>query len=282
MQGLALIPIQHKGKRALVKWKEYQLKVPTSDDIRRWFYNGSGKTRQRNVAIITGHDGLTVLDFDTITAYGLWQHWAVQRRKARLVASRGFRVQTARGVHIYIRLPRATRTRVLRGRGIDIKSQGGYVLAPPSVHPDGTEYVMMNPGAPILSVDVLSDVLPAEMLIEDIRQNSGVQLPEVKVSSDPWSVAEKPQTNGSVVQAIKDKLRIEDFFPARGRESDGYSMVQCPLHDDRTPSMWIHIGHQRCGCFAGCTGKSLDVIGLYARLHDLSNAEAIRVLRATL
>lgn len=282
-RGFALMPVEYKGKRPLIKWKEFQLKCPTSEQIELWFSNENGGMRQRNVGIITGHGGLTVLDFDTITAYGLWQHWTAQRQAAHLVATRSYRVRTARGMHVYMRLPVAVRTRVLRGRGMDIKSQGGYVLAPPSIHPTGVEYVAMNPDAPILGVSALSDILPAEMLIEDTRQNSDVQLPQVKVSSDPWSVAAAPQrANGGAVEAIKSKFRLEDFFPFRAAGRDGYEMVRCPLHDDRTPSMWVHIEHQRCGCFAGCTDKSLDVIGLYARLHDLSNAEAIRILGSTL
>jgi len=49
---------------------------------------------------------------------------------------------TARGRHVYFRMP-ATTVSCSSGKiaaGIDVKADGGYTLAPPSVHPTGRRY----------------------------------------------------------------------------------------------------------------------------------------------
>lgn len=53
------------------------------------------------------------------------------------------KVKSFRGFHYYFRYPRnqsiKSRNRV-NGLPLDIKSDGGYIVAPPSVHPDGGIY----------------------------------------------------------------------------------------------------------------------------------------------
>ena len=279
-RGLAPIPIKYRDKRPLVKWSQYQNQMPTEQEVRQWF------SRQCNLALVTGHAGLTILDFDDASAYTRWLRWCAKvNGYAHVIARRSYRVRTARGMHVYTRLPKATRTRALRDSGLDIKSQGGYVLAPPSVHPSGAEYIAVHPNAQILAISVLSDVLPAEVLVDDAPRPSGVQLPKVRppTTDDPWVAADAPDHGDSIVEKIKATLTLEQFFPLRTMPAKGgrYWMTRCPLHDDKNPSMWLDLEAQRCGCFAGCADLSMDVIGLYARLNDLSNTEAIRVLART-
>jgi hypothetical protein len=45
------------------------------------------------------------------------------------------------GQHFYFEHPGAMRTLSTLGSGIDVKSDGGYVVAPPSLHPNGGRYV---------------------------------------------------------------------------------------------------------------------------------------------
>jgi hypothetical protein len=50
---------------------------------------------------------------------------------------------TARGRHLYLRVPDAMNVRNSVGRvarGIDIRANGGYALTPPSIHPSGRRY----------------------------------------------------------------------------------------------------------------------------------------------
>ena len=65
-------------------------------------------------------------------------------------------VTTAWGNHIYFKLPQAMKS--AKFPQLDVKSEGGYVMAPPSIHPDGSEYKCSNPDIPIRQINDLKDV----------------------------------------------------------------------------------------------------------------------------
>jgi hypothetical protein len=90
-QGIACIPVAYRDKRPVVaSWREFQDRLPTLAEIARWF-----QSRLRNLAIITGWRGLTVLDFDQMPAYDLW-------RLAYPIAAASYSVATSRGIHVYL------------------------------------------------------------------------------------------------------------------------------------------------------------------------------------
>jgi hypothetical protein len=52
-------------------------------------------------------------------------------------------VKTARGVHFYFTYPEDQTIKNLtkiKGRDVDVRGEGGYVVAPPSIHPTGALY----------------------------------------------------------------------------------------------------------------------------------------------
>ncbi|MGB4253875.1 MAG: bifunctional DNA primase/polymerase [Minisyncoccales bacterium] len=270
-RGFSVIPISRRSKRPLVKWKRYQATPPTTEQVSQWFRHPV------NLGLVTGYGGLTVLDFDTVPAYMRWHGWAANSSTATMIANLGYKVRTSRGVHVYVRLNPAPRTKPFRGEGFDVKGTGGYVLAPPSVHPSGAVYKSPNPRAPILSVGALSDVLPLGLLLPppSILSGSNNVIPE----SDPWkAITEIGVVRAGVVDAIRATYRVEQFVKPEVETGRNFYLARCPFHDDKNPSLWLNTELQVCGCFAGCTDKPLDVINLYARLHSIHNREAIWVL----
>lgn len=106
-------------------------------------YEGDFKEGQ-NIAIVTGKvSNLIVIDLDEKTlAHKIFSDWDA-------ILHHTFVVETARGYHIYCRpksgtFPPTAKFMDSSGRGIDIKSEGGYVVAPPSIHPDGTKYKVIS------------------------------------------------------------------------------------------------------------------------------------------
>jgi hypothetical protein len=92
----------------------------------------------RNLGIDCGASGLLVIDEDTPGALGQY---------ARAIGEKlpvTFTVATGKGKHIYFRQPPGpplgNRTGALSGHGIDVRGDGGYVVAPASVHCTGVIY----------------------------------------------------------------------------------------------------------------------------------------------
>jgi len=131
--GLNIIPLKPKSKEPQVNWKEYQSKKFEGDFI-----------STDNIAIICGKisNNLVVIDLDDPALITELFH-----DKERLL-NKTIVVQTARGVHIYCRpltqMPRTTKLHDDKGRGIDIKGEGGYVVAAPSIHPGGAKYEIIS------------------------------------------------------------------------------------------------------------------------------------------
>src|SRR5262245_28798272 len=60
--GIPTIPIPHAQKVPQFPWKEYQTKVPSETDLKRWY----GQQKPCNYAIITGKmSGLVAIDCDS-------------------------------------------------------------------------------------------------------------------------------------------------------------------------------------------------------------------------
>ena len=135
-RGLSIIPIEYKGKKPLISWKEYQKRRPSEKEVREWF--GSGK--DVNIAIVCGSvsDDLMVIDFDSQEAFQKFLE-KLPEDFAKII-NKTWVVETGKGYHIYFRTPKPVGCRSFRDIGVDIRGEGGYVLAPPSVHPSGKEY----------------------------------------------------------------------------------------------------------------------------------------------
>ena len=126
--GYSVIPCG-QNKRPLIPWKEYQDRLPTQDEVKAWWKN----TPDANIAIVTGKvSGLTVLDCDSQDAIN-----------AFLSIYKGTTptVKTPRGTHYYFQHAEGTRNTVkIKNLDLDLRSEGGYVIAPPSINDKGLPY----------------------------------------------------------------------------------------------------------------------------------------------
>ncbi|MBM4033050.1 MAG: bifunctional DNA primase/polymerase [Planctomycetes bacterium] len=133
--GFSVIPIRPGTKKPAVEtWGGYQRRLPNASELDRWFTDG-----KNGVGIICGviSGDLVVRDFDSMSAYEAWA--ATHPDLAKTLPT----VATARGRHVYARLPGA-KTRVKLGDG-ELRAEGVYVVAPPSLHPDGPRYEWVVP-----------------------------------------------------------------------------------------------------------------------------------------
>ena len=80
--------------------------------------------------------------------------------------------------------------------------------------------------------------------------------------------------SANVFETVKQSITIREAAERYGIEVGRNSMACCPFHDDKNPSMKLNKDYFYCfGC--GATG---DVIGLSARLYNLSPKEAAEKL----
>jgi hypothetical protein len=264
--GIAVIPVLPGTKKPAVRWFGYQHTLPTKAEVDIWFRPG----RHISAAVVCGWRGLTVVDFDTIPGYHEWLAWAIaEGGEARVVALGSYKVKTARGVHVYLFVKDTPRCGKFRYG--DIKARGGYVLIPPSVHPSGAVYTAVDENAPIMEVESLQGIIP-DPPAPPVPTLQPTTL--VYPSSSLW-----PAT---VIEEIKQKVSILEFFPDAKETGAHWYMAVCPFHQDENPSLWIDTKNGICGCYAGCLTKPADVIELYCRLHNVTAKQAVRELRERL
>jgi hypothetical protein len=143
MRGWQVFPLKPRSKLPAIARGFYSATANPAT-LRRWFGNGHGY----NIAIRTGvASNIMVVDTD-IRHGGPSSLQALEDEHGPLPATPT--VITAGGDHRYFWIggPIPSSTGRL-GPGIDIKADGGYVVAPSSVHPDGPTYRWVDDTAPL-------------------------------------------------------------------------------------------------------------------------------------
>jgi len=131
--GYSVIPVG-RDKKPVIDWKEYQTRYPTDEELEVWFSDG-----KNNIAIVTGPiSGIAVLDID-----GKEGEESIKQNKLYLPPTPC--VKTGKGYHYYFKYQDGVRNFTRRYPGIDLRGEGGYVLAPPSIHPSGMRYEWLIP-----------------------------------------------------------------------------------------------------------------------------------------
>ncbi len=133
-RGWSVIPLVYKGKEAgRFRWKRFQTERISEAELRMLL-----PKKLYNLGIVLGDvsNGLVVRDFDIHEAYDQWK-----KDRPDLAASLPT-VATSRGYHVYARMASGTKTQKYKDG--ELRANGGYVVAPPSVHPDGRRYQWVN------------------------------------------------------------------------------------------------------------------------------------------
>ena len=143
--GLSVIPVPPPrsgvapgqpgdGKVPILPWRDFQSRLPTDDELAPWFSDAP-----MNLAVVTGAvSGVVVVDADS-EAGRLWC--------ARRLRYTPWQTKTSRGFHLWYRHPgvlvrNASKLATRDGRlAIDVRGDGGYVIAPGSQHASGAIYM---------------------------------------------------------------------------------------------------------------------------------------------
>lgn len=131
--GCNVIPLRRKSKKpALHQWRQWSNTRVSDEQLATWHNNGDFG----NVGLVCGDiSRLVVIDIDLprvvdwlkLDFNNVWQAGAAV-------------VQTGRGYHIYLRTNQHVDTKQLPRFGVEMRANGSYVLAPPSLHPSRRQY----------------------------------------------------------------------------------------------------------------------------------------------
>ncbi len=183
-----------KCKTPLVGWKEYQKRLPTEEEVSAWF----GKWPDANIGIITGKvSGIVVFDLDSDHAVEYAENEGGFPETAK--------VKTGKGYHVYAKHPGfEIRNDVKKELDLDIRADGGYVVAPPSFHGSGRQYEWEE-GYSIFEID------PAECeqwMIDYLKEVNSSSAKPVKETtpkpSDNPNTASKATTDNQYADILKN------------------------------------------------------------------------------
>lgn len=138
--GCAVFPLRPRGKQPL-GGRGVLDATRDPEQVRDWWRS----TPDANIGIGCGLSGLLVVDLDGPDALTAWKALSAEHGAPTLT------VKTARGWHLWYRGAGASTAGRLAPH-VDTRGHGGYVLAPPSVHPSGTVYGWHEPVHPVADV----------------------------------------------------------------------------------------------------------------------------------
>jgi P4 family phage/plasmid primase-like protien len=195
-RGFSVIPLIPKTKRAAISWEHYQTIRPDEEQVQKWFE----KTQNVNgIALVTGKvSGLIELDIDGEAARAYFHDIVEKINDAEInhKIKNTMKIKTGGGNLNYIFAISVAdfvgdkiRTSILwRGKQghneITLKGDGGYAVAPPSEHPSGNRYGLVdgNSSPSLLSKQQLMQLVAA--LKQQGKKTSARNGSNTKLTSD--------------------------------------------------------------------------------------------------
>ncbi len=196
-QGWQSFPIKERDKTPIVKWAD----VATTEEnmLVGWW----DTMPEANIAIACGkRSGIVVLDVDA--GHGGYESLTVLFEKYGPLPTTPVSKTGSGGEHIFFKHPgiEIRNSAGKLGKGLDIRGDGGYVVAPPSIHPNGNAYEWeVRP-----SETPLADM--PEWMIELLREKN--PQPQAKTESEEIIMGERNNYLTQLAGSMRRKGFTED------------------------------------------------------------------------
>ena len=215
LRGWSVIPVRSHDKRPLVEWKEYQTRLPTSEELRKWFGDGTA-----NIGIVTGAlSGIIAIDVDGdagLTSMNTLNPFLPETRTHK----------TPRGYHMIYKYTPELHTGAAFAPGLDVRSDGGYIVAPPS-EVGGVRYTAINDGDPVV-LPLIPEILKAG---QRSLNGSG------PASNAPKWVAEALTSGSGEGERNQMATRLAGYFRSKGMAEDIVLSVLSPFAERCSPPL---------------------------------------------
>lgn len=138
--GWSVLPVKPEEKRPyMTNWLQYNKVRATRETVTNWFNNLSGA----GIGAVTGRiSGMVVLDIEHYCPIPIAE--LLKKYPTQMVAKTG-----SGGYHLYYQYPRnvaKVSNRVKIFEGADLRADGGFIVLPPTVHPNGNRYEWIQKG----------------------------------------------------------------------------------------------------------------------------------------
>lgn len=221
-EGMSVIPLKPNDKKPLLpSWSELQVnRLSVAEAEAVW-----KDQPDANVGIVTGQiSGLSVLDID-----GRPGAMAIHKANISLPETRV--VRTPNGLHYYFQFTEDLKQSAGIIDHVDIRSTGGYVVAPPSTIGD-KEYRVAKNLPPVFWQNI-----PAQLLGRQPSTNGTVKA--VSTGGAPW-VSEALEHGSPEGQRDQMATRLAGYFHSRGVSPDIIMHTLTGFAERCTPPMQMH------------------------------------------
>lgn len=224
--GWSVFPLKERSKSPATA---HGVKDATTDiaQIKRWWK----RNPNYNIGIACGSksNGLLVIDLDIdedkgLNGYSTLRDW--ERENGSLpdtiqsITGRG-------GYQLFYRSDKVYKNSVGLMDGIDVRSSGGYIVAPPSIHPNGNEYRWEYWIDDFDGVTPFADETVEKLLLQQDRANENrFTAPSIINSSERnntlFRIASSLQSKGlsdeAILAAIREENRVKCLPPISDAE----------------------------------------------------------------
>lgn len=150
--GWSVLPVRPEEKRPyMTNWMQYTHVRADKDTVTKWFTNLSGA----GVGVVTGKvSNMVVLDVESDCTIPIED--LLKRFPTQLYSRTG-----SGGYHLFYQYPTAVShvsNRVGIFPGADLRADGGFIVLPPTMHPNGVRYEWVKRGPPGAFPEALLDM----------------------------------------------------------------------------------------------------------------------------
>jgi hypothetical protein len=223
------IKIQRRDKKPVEAWRDIQY---TREELDPWVQAGG------NIGFATGTDDIVILDIDN-------------PKRVDELGIRPFHTYAVRtgsgGYHLYYRVPRAKKVVLFDPEGLhlgELQCLGQYCVVPPSIHPNGNPYTVVDPSVPILEIS-------QEELLEPFKA--------LKTVCTAWKEIREPE----IIKAAE--FNIDDVWDLDRRQRVEYGYIMShPIHGSETGhNCVVDFNYKWFRCFrCQATGNAVKALAL--------------------
>ena len=196
-EGLCYLPAGWGHKNPDVKWEEFQNRLPTLTEKAQWFCEG----KPTNIGVLCGgvSRGLVILAFNNQN--GACEFFG-ENQWNKLLSST-FITKSVRGYHVWLRSDTPIKSGFARKdenqSWLEIRSDGSFTVAPPSLHPDGVLYQAIGVDKIYKSKD-LAGFIDKRLPLLGLTARRTKEAPEEKAK------AERPERSDEFSRLAIEKL----------------------------------------------------------------------------